>query len=85
MPRQHVALIGSYSLSSPQGKPTEMKSSIERVIGEWERSNDPIAFGYLLGMHAFSLNENHLYVIFIINYSPEDMKTETLTNLASQV
>lgn len=46
-----------------QGEAAEMKACIDRVIGDWELSNDPSMFGYLLGMHAFSLEENHLYVL----------------------
>jgi hypothetical protein len=39
-----------------------MKQSLDRVLGEWERSaNNEHMFGYLLGMSAFSLEENLWY------------------------
>jgi hypothetical protein len=42
-----------------------MKQSIDRVLGEWERSSGEHLFGYLLGMSAFSLQENLLYALFL--------------------
>jgi hypothetical protein len=39
-----------------------MKQSLDRVLGEWERSvRNEHMFGYLLGMSAFSLEENLWY------------------------
>ena len=47
---------------SQQGKAPEMKQSLDRVLGEWERSvSNEHMFGYLLGMSAFSLEENLWY------------------------
>jgi hypothetical protein len=57
-----IVRMTSHRSPSQQGKAPEMKQSLDRVLGEWERSvSNEHMFGYLLGMSAFSLQENLWY------------------------
>lgn len=61
-PRDELAVKFAHDAYFFLGKAPEMKQSLDRVLGEWERSaNNEHMFGYLLGMSAFSLEENLCY------------------------
>jgi tetratricopeptide (TPR) repeat protein len=53
-PRDALAMKMIQAIHFVMGRPAAMRASIEGVIGEWD---DHPALGYLLGCHAFALEE----------------------------
>lgn len=58
-PRDALAMKLIQAIHFMMGRPKDMRSSVEGVIDSW---NDHPALGYLLGCHAFTLEETGEYV-----------------------
>ncbi len=57
-PRDALAMKLVQGIHFMMGRPQEMRASVERVMGQWD---DHPAKGYLLGCHAFTLEETGEY------------------------
>jgi hypothetical protein len=57
-PRDALAMKMVQAIHFVMGRPVEMRASVERIIGAWD---DHPGRGYLLGCHAFTLEETGEY------------------------
>jgi tetratricopeptide (TPR) repeat protein len=57
-PRDALVMKMIHAIHFIMGRPTEMRASVERVLGAWD--DHPLR-GYILGCHAFTLEETGEY------------------------